>query len=136
MMVSKSELFLDLAAELLSRGHGVRFRAGGDSMHPAIRDGEAVTVEPVSPAALRRGDVVLYQSARGLTVHRLVDIEESQFLMRGDSAGSADEPVERQRILGKVVAVERHFLTRGVLLAGLKTLRSLCRPAPNPTRQN
>ena len=50
MTCLRSELFLDLATGLMSRGHRVRFRAEGNSMHPPIRHGEAILVEPVSPA--------------------------------------------------------------------------------------
>lgn len=141
MTSPKSEVFLAVAGGLLSRGHRVRFRAEGDSMHPAIRGGEAIVVEPVSPEHLKKGDIVLYLSGRGITAHRVVKIlaggaaysleerelrslegnpssaallkrsapqvKRSFFVLRGDAPGSADEPVEQEQILGKVVAVER-----------------------------
>jgi hypothetical protein len=198
MISPKSEVFLAVAGGLLSRGHRVRFRAEGDSMHPAIRGGEAILVEPVSPAHLKKGDIALYLSGRGITAHRVVKIlaggaayslgsapeghpprreerpegtskerplrasrigndvpsmiaklevfpkvkhssnevllkrsvsgvllkrqrsssetllersapqvKRSFFVLRGDAPGSADEPVEQEQILGKVVSVER-----------------------------
>jgi hypothetical protein len=110
--VCKSKAFLEVSTELLRRGYGVRFCAEGASMHRTIRTGEAITVEPVSPADLKSGDIALYHSGRGATAHRVVRIERERgqapvFVMRGDAASSADEPVEAQQILGKVVAVER-----------------------------
>ena len=115
MTASRSALFLDLAGELLGRGHRVRFRAEGGSMHPAIRSGETLIVEPVSPADLERGDIALHHSRRGITAHRVVEIRDEGgrkplFVTRGDNVGSADEPVEPRQILGKVVAVERKSL--------------------------
>ena len=176
MTSPKSEMFLAVAGGLLSHGHRVRFRAEGDSMHPAIRGGEAILVEPVSPAHLKKGDIALYLSGRGITAHRVVKIlaggaaysleeralrsleaqsssvsapqtqcssngalaecslsellersarfkslassaallkrsapqvKRSFFVLRGDAPGSADEPVEQEQILGKVVSVER-----------------------------
>src|SRR4029077_4713262 len=46
-----SDLFVVLTRELLERGCHVRFRASGSSMHPAIQDGEVVTVAPASGEA-------------------------------------------------------------------------------------
>jgi len=110
-------LFTPLCVRMLEDGHAVRFQAPGSSMHPAIRDGEWVTVEPTRPAFVRRGDVLLYHSVRGLTAHRVVRVvtEEgtrARFVFRGDNAGGLDEPVDFGHILGRVACVERgrrHF---------------------------
>jgi signal peptidase I len=104
--------FADVVADLLRRGHSVRFRAKGGSMMPTIREGEAITVAPVAPDAIRRGDVVLYRSGQGVTAHRVVSVEQPaggapRFVTRGDASGSCDEPVEEAAVLGSVVAVER-----------------------------
>lgn len=107
------ELFLDVSSELLCRGHRVRFRAYGRSMQPTIREGEAITVEPVEPARLIWGDIILYRSDRGVMAHCIVGLkrragEDTIFRVRGDASGSSDESVESKRVLGKVVSVERH----------------------------
>ena len=105
-------LFTPLCVRMLEDGHAVRFQAPGSSMHPAIRDGEWVTVEPTRPAFVRRGDVLLYHSVRGLTAHRVVRVvtEEgtrARFVFRGDNTGALDEPVAFGHILGRVACVER-----------------------------
>ena len=43
-------------------------------MHPTIRDGEAITVEPVAPCAVKCGDILLYRGARRVIAHRVVAI--------------------------------------------------------------
>ena len=105
-------LFTPLCVRMLEGGHAVRFRAPGSSMHPAIRDGEWLTVEPVEPVALRRGNVLLYRSRRGLTAHRVrtlvaPDGAPLHLVLRGDNAGGCDEHVEPADILGRVACVER-----------------------------
>ncbi|OLE53994.1 MAG: hypothetical protein AUG51_10245 [Acidobacteria bacterium 13_1_20CM_3_53_8] len=105
-------MFLELSTELLAEGYGVRFRAGGNSMHPTIRDGEAVKVEPVSALEIRRGDIILYSAGRGLTAHRVVRVDESNdgarvFHLRGDACASLDEPVAAEQTIGRVTEVER-----------------------------
>jgi hypothetical protein len=107
--MTRSQLFLDVAAEVFGHGHCLRFRAHGNSMYPTIRDGESIVVEPAPPANLRRDDVALYRAERGITAHRIVAIESVAgsmvFVTRGDAMDSDDEPVDEARILGKVIAV-------------------------------
>lgn len=95
--------------ELLQAGHSVRFRASGRSMWPLIRSEDLLHVEPADPARLRKGDVVLSLTARGLTAHRLTHIEgdAARFHTRGDHAPAGDDPFDRHELLGRVVATER-----------------------------
>jgi len=109
---STDAAFVDVVSDLLRRGHSVRFRAKGGSMHPTIREGEAITVAPARPAAIRRGDVILYRVGRGVIAHRVARVAQKPdgalvFISRGDASQSGDEPVEQLAILGRVVAVER-----------------------------
>ena len=69
-------LFPDIATELLERGHSVRFQAPGRSMHPTIKEGESITVEPVEPPAVRTGDIILYRTKTGVIAHRVIRIEQ------------------------------------------------------------
>ena len=104
--------FVDIVLALLRRGHSVRFRAKGSSMHPTIREGEAITVAPARLAGIRRGDVILYRSARGVIAHRVAGVERGPdgapvFVPRGDASATCDEPVGESAVLGAVVSVER-----------------------------
>jgi signal peptidase I len=104
--------FVEVVSDLLARGHSVRFRAKGSSMTPTIREGEAITVAPVRPAEIRRGDVVLYLVGQSVTAHRVVSVKREPggallFVTRGDASASCDEPVGEAALLGIVAAVER-----------------------------
>jgi signal peptidase I len=121
--------FVEIVSEVLGRGNSVRFRAKGTSMHPTIREGEVVTVEPVQPAGIRRGDIILYRSGRGVFAHRVVRVTRRvggsvALLLRGDASQTCDEPVKGSAVLGRVVAVERNG--RALDPAGLRT-RALAR---------
>jgi len=121
------QLFIDMSTELLRQGKNVRFHAPGQSMHPAIREGETITVAPISPFDIKRGDILLYLVGTKVIAHRVVRIKREQsdstphtstlfnalnpqiiFTLRGDASAICDEPVEAHQILGKVVSVERH----------------------------
>jgi signal peptidase len=109
---TSSPSFAFLSGDLLSFGLGVRFRAPGTSMHPTIRHGDLITVEPVAPCNLKRGDIILYRLQNDFIAHRLVNIEERNgcgltFFLRGDASTTCDAPVKPEQVLGKVVCLER-----------------------------
>jgi len=100
--------FVDLSTELLQDGQSIRFCAHGMSMKPTIQHGDYVTVEPVKPSEIRRGDIVLYRDRDHVIAHRVVGlIASKRFLFCGDGKGTADQPVCPDQILGRVVALER-----------------------------
>jgi len=112
-------MFNEITAELLRRGNSVRFRAAGASMQPTIEDGELITVAPVAPESVKRGDILLYQSESGVHAHRVVgrvkgtvpllegDCPLDHYLLRGDASVSCDAPVQLEQVIGRVVAVQR-----------------------------
>ena len=112
-------MFNEITAELLRRGAYVRFRAIGASMQPTIEDGELITVAPVAPESVKRGDILLYQSESGVHAHRVVgrvkgtvpllegDCPLDHYLLRGDASVSCDPPVAREQVIGLVVGVQR-----------------------------
>ena len=110
--VNSNHLLFDLSTELLGRGKRVRFRAPGRSMYPTIRENEAITVEPVKPQDVKLGDIILYRSDDNVVAHRVMRIEKDRsdalrFILREDTWGTLDAPVQAEQILGKVVSVER-----------------------------
>jgi signal peptidase I len=103
--------FLELSQELLGRGAMLRFRAHGRSMHPFIKDGSTLIVEPVNGTSVNIGDIIFYRRPEGsLTAHRLIDISsqaDGTFLItRGDSHRYHDPPVPAEQIMGRVIRVE------------------------------
>jgi phage repressor protein C with HTH and peptisase S24 domain len=103
--------FIETLEDLLGRGHVVRFQADGWSMHPTIRYGETIIVEPLGDSAVRTGDVLLYRHLRSAIAHRLVRVTSTELVLRGDAADSCDAPVSSDQLLGRVVAVERRGRT-------------------------
>jgi signal peptidase I len=123
-----TDLFGDLSTELLRQGKSIRFRAPGRSMYPTIREGEAITVDPIEPSSINIGDIILYRQDTSVVAHRVVRIIKTElsppcsldaehqsndtrhaFLFRCDTWGKEDlKPVTGAQILGKVIAVERN----------------------------
>jgi hypothetical protein len=124
-----TDLFSEMLEETLNRGHSIRFRVPGDSMYPTICDDDLITVEPIKPATVIVGDIILYEHKSKVTVHRVMRIlkrseknlssalqgpqdrslsETLEFIFCGDAAIKDDAPVSSEQILGKVVAIERN----------------------------
>jgi hypothetical protein len=104
--------FLATIEDLLNRGHAVRFQADGWSMHPTIRYGEIIVIEPVGQAPIRAGDVLLYRRSRSAIAHRVIRLTpsaggRSTLVLRGDAADCCDDPISLDQVLGRVIAVER-----------------------------
>jgi signal peptidase I len=115
VLKADTAVFLDVTAELLSAGYRVRFRAHGASMHPAIRDGDTVTLEHVDVAAVQAGDILLYRQGQRPFAHRVVQVQHDGrtvvgFVLRGDAKTVCDAPVRPDQILGRVLAPQRRGL--------------------------
>jgi signal peptidase I len=107
-----SRCFTDAAADLLASGYGLRFRATGRSMYPAIAEGEIITVERIAADDVRLGDILLVRVQKSVIAHRVEKIGRELnrvtfLLLRGDAAEYCDEPVVPEQVLGRVVAVYR-----------------------------
>jgi signal peptidase len=80
------------------------------SMAPAYAVDAVLAIDPVSPADLRVGDVIAFQTeaARPMTTHRVVAIEHGSgglaFLTKGDANEDPDStPVAASDVRGRVV---------------------------------
>lgn len=108
-----------MVAAVLSSGYTARIIVDGDSMHPLLRSGDALIVEPVAAGSLRVGDIVLARLDRGLTAHRVIRLDGeagrvARVTSRGDNCAEADPPFTQERILGRVISREREGTIRPV----------------------
>ena len=75
------------------------FVVTGSSMEPVISKGALVIVEPVSPSAVSRGDIITFEHYGQMTTHRVIAVDTSNatsptFTTKGDANAVADpEPV-------------------------------------------
>jgi signal peptidase len=123
-----SAAFLDLSSELLSLGCRVRFRASGSSMHPAICHGDMITVEPVDPQSVKKGDILLFRRSGRPLAHRVVHVGMEkgsvvEFIVRGDAKLACDAPVKPEEVLGRVSNIARRW--RSMVLTYLFGLPSV-----------
>ncbi len=138
-----NETLLALMQEVLARGASFHFKAKGWSMSPFIKNGDAITIAPLSSENLAVGKVAafIHPGNGNLVVHRVVGRKNGMILFQGDNSfGRQDGLVQQMHILGCVTKVTRQgkpvylglgaerYLIAWLSRAGmLKRLRSVLR---------
>jgi signal peptidase len=93
----------------------IELPAQGDSMFPFIREKDVCTFVQCDSSQLKKGDIVLFYSEAGqLIAHRLYDKyqlgNQSFYVFKGDTNFGFDKPVPEQKIIGKLVRIEKEIL--------------------------
>ena len=91
--------------EKLRNGETVSFRPRGSSMTGKIESGQLCTVEPVDPATLRVGDIVLCKVNGREYLHLVKAIQGPRFQI-GNNRGRINGWVTAAAIFGRCVRVE------------------------------
>ena len=101
---------IGLLTAVLEKGSRFRFRAGGFSMAPFVRDGDILTVSRLSRSTPGLGDLVAVTNSEAdrLLVHRVIARKEDAVLVKGDNLACPDGLVPRDRVLGRVTRIERN----------------------------
>ncbi len=106
-----SEDLQELMKDVLAKGANFHFRARGWSMTPFIRDGDVITIAPLSQEKLGLGKVVafIHPASGQLAVHRVIGRDVSAFMIQGDNTASQPDGLVHPRdVLGCVTRVERN----------------------------
>lgn len=89
----------------LRAGAPAVFRPVGHSMHPRIKSGQLCTVEPVAPASLAVGDIVLCVVRGTQYLHFIKAIESGRYQI-GNNRGGINGWISSDAIFGRVTSVE------------------------------
>ncbi len=83
-------------------------------MFPIIKDGDIITVSPLSGVPIRSGDIIafIHPQTEKLVVHRLIDTREKVFLTKGDNSLETDGDIPGTHILGKLNLIEKKGKSR------------------------
>lgn len=73
------------------------------SMWPALKEKDLVFIEAVEAEDLAVGDIVVWQNARGFTIHRIVKLDEDTLVTKGDANFKKDKPISYTDIVGRTV---------------------------------
>lgn len=71
------------------------------SMQPCIEAGDLIVIK--EQEEYKEGDIVTYRSGRIFITHRIIEINRSEFIAKGDANNAGDKPSALSDIEGKVV---------------------------------
>ena len=127
LRIIPNEQLTDLMITVLGHGKAFRFQAKGGSMAPFIKDQYIITIKPVQPKSIHKGDILafIHPNQNKLNVHRVITIKSEIYLMKGDSAHSPDGWIEPNQIIGMVDGIERNGSIKKLGLGNEKRLIAL-----------
>ena len=101
----------NIGLTLLSEGKTIRIKAHGYSMYPSIKPGSLILIEPLNiKGPPRPGEIIAIRRESGLVVHRLSKIIRNNgitsYIARGDSNAYPDNPVNIDKIAGRITGAE------------------------------
>lgn len=116
------EELIDLLKRTIQKEGCIDLPSEGDSMYPLIQKGEICRFIPCEPSLLNKGDITLFWAESGqLVVHRFYHAEMiqgfPQYVFKGDTNLGFDLPVSKERIVGKLLYVQK--ASRKVNVEGL-----------------
>lgn len=91
--------------ERLQNGETVQFRPRGNSMQGKIESGQLCTVDPVDPATVRVGDIVLCKVNGSQYLHLVEAIQGKRFQI-GNNRGRINGWISANSIYGKCTKIE------------------------------
>ena len=106
----------ELMKEVNDKGLPFRFMVRGYSMSPFIKEGDVVTISPISQKGPRLGDVVpvFFPDTGRLLIHRVVARRGRFCLIRGDNTFEPDGIVPCLDISSRVAGVRRNGVERSL----------------------
>jgi hypothetical protein len=99
-----------LVQETLAKGTCFKLKAKGFSMLPFIRDGDVVTIFPISnfPIGFGKSAAFIDSKTGKLVIHRIIGKNNGLYFIKGDNAFSADGLITQENILGCITKIERN----------------------------
>jgi signal peptidase I len=81
------------------------------SMWPTLKKGDLIFVQGVdNPEDLQVGDIIAFQHPKGMTVHRVVEIDGDLITTQGDANPVEDKPIRFDQVVGRVLTIGGHLI--------------------------
>ena len=83
------------------------FQVKTGSMSGTMEVGDIIIVKLTKDA--NKDDIITYEKDNILITHRIVEIQEEKIITKGDANNSEDEPISKDKVIGKVVYVFKNI---------------------------
>ena len=105
-----NDVIAALHIEAVRDGQSLWFRVASGSMHPILRIGEQVRIEPATAEQIQVGEIAAFETDEGLVIHRIVqqqrEASNNQLLEMSDAHFHAQR-VASSAVVGRVVAIQQ-----------------------------
>lgn len=107
--ISKRSM-VKIIEEIHDKKMDVRFKANGNSMTPAIKNGDIITLSPVGDSRPGPGEVSAYRRGydNELIIHRIIKVSDEKYSIRGDNSNFTHQDINVNEIIGVVTGIERN----------------------------
>lgn len=75
------------------------------SMWPVLKTNDLILMKGITAAQAQIGQIIVYKTAQGFTIHRLIRIDNGQLITKGDANDVEDVPVMPSQVIGRAVYV-------------------------------
>lgn len=76
------------------------------SMYPDLKRGDLVFIQGVDkPDDLQVGDIIAFEDGDGFGIHRIVYIDGTTIVTKGDANLSADDPINFDQVIGRTLTI-------------------------------
>lgn len=83
------------------------FEVATGSMEPTIDVGDVIIVKITNE--VNENDIIVCNKDNAFITHRLIKIEEDNFITKGDANNTEDEPMQKSDLVGKVINIIPDF---------------------------
>ncbi|MFC0476022.1 hypothetical protein ACFFHF_12320 [Robertmurraya beringensis] len=104
-----SQDIISVLQKTITNEGSISLPSEGNSMYSLIQQGDICRFAPFDPTSLKKGDILLFWASNGkLIAHRFYKMEsENTYSCKGDTNFGFDEPIQKERILGTLVSIEK-----------------------------
>ncbi len=103
--------------EILRREGTLVYKTRGTSMEPLLRQDRDLVIIRAPEARLKKGDVALYRRGESYVLHRVIEVRDEYYLIRGDNT-FAPEKVPCGAVIGVMTGFRRKGREYGAADAG------------------
>ena len=95
------------------------------SMSKTIEKGDIVIVK-LGENTLNEKDIITYKSGNAIITHRIKKIDGNTIIAKGDNNNTEDDPIEKDRVIGKVVYIFNNVEVWKKVFSDMQVIVPIC----------
>ncbi|MBD3843428.1 MAG: hypothetical protein IE909_16410 [Campylobacterales bacterium] len=108
-MFPEDKRIISIVREVLLKKGWIDLPSHGMSMYPLIKEGDICRFSSFNLSELKKRDVILFSTPfNSFVAHRLIQINDTSYICKGDGNLEFDPPIEQSHILGKLMYIKRN----------------------------